>query len=292
MSKINLVFSASSFDNFETCPALYNFANNLRKTVPIAQKSRSLDFGTLAHIGMDNYFSGIREGLAYNDRMHNTLMAIRAKAADPENSNIDINSELPIILSAVEQSCNFWRHEDEHLEILAVEEPFDYVLFEDEFVRIIISGKIDLLVNKPSIAGSASYTNLPYDHKTYARTFPIDRFNNQFINYCVPTGSNYLMYNGIGLQSTLPPEEKFRRIPLSYDPEYIQQWKDNVTKVILNDYLTCIKEGFWPKRFNACRRFGRLCEFSILCDTSGDYTWKLESMFVERDPWDKYKEGE
>lgn len=293
-SKLNLVFSASSYDTFEVCPQKFDFAQNKRKTVPVSQKSKGLDFGGLTHTGLEVYFNLLAEGKVFADRMHASLQAMRAAASDPDNSNIDIEDELPTILNAVEQSCDFWRHEDEHLEILAVEEPFDYLLHEDEFLRIIISGKIDLLVNKPSIGGSSAYTNLPFDHKSYQRAFPVDRLNNQFINYCVPTGSNYLIYNGVGLQKTLSPSEKFRRIPLSYDPAFIEQWKRNVTGVIIHQYLECVKENFWPMRPTSCRKFGRLCEFHAVCDASGDDTklWKLESLYVDREHWDKYKESE
>lgn len=294
MSKLNIVFSASSFDNFQHCKAKFNLSHNLRKGVPITEKAKGMDFGGLAHKGLEVYYAGIRDGIHFSDRMHSTLRAIQAAATNTDQSNVDIETELPIILKAIEESCDYWRHEDEYFEILAIEEPFDYILFEDDYLRIIISGKIDLLVNKYKSNGELEYANLPLDHKTYQRAFPVDRLNNQFINYCVPVESNFLYYNGIGLQKTLPAIEKFRRIPLSYDKAFIQQWKDNTTKVILNEYLTCMKENHWPMNPTACRKYGRLCEFHPYCDASGEETkaWKLESLYVDREPFDKYKEAE
>ena len=296
MSKTNIIFSASSYDLFEKCLANYKYGQLMNLTVPVHEKSQSLDFGGLAHSGMEVYFKALAEGIHYNDRLHNSLMTIRAKASDIDNSNVDIETDLPIILSAVEQSCEYWRYEDEnYLEILGVEEPFDYIMYEDDYVRIIFSGKIDLRVNKKGISSNeASYLNMPMDHKTYKRDFPVDRLNNQFINYCVPTESNYLVVNRIGLQKTLKAEDKFKRLPLSYDPIYKQQWKDNVIKNILTFYLPAFMNDTWPMRPTSCRKFGRLCEFHAVCDSSGEAArqFKLDSLFVQKERWDKYKDEE
>ena len=266
----------------------------MRKTVPISEKAKPLDFGTLTHQGLEVYFNQLAVGVHFNDRMNATLLKMKELASDVTESNVDVVEELPVLLNAVSQSCEYWRFEDEHLEILAVETPFDYILHEDDYIRIIISGKIDLLVNKPAMGGGASYTNLPYDHKSTSRDFPVDRLDDQFINYTIPTGSNFLIVNKIGLQKTLKPEEKFKRIPLSYDPLIVQQWKDNTIETIVNEYLSSVVRNSFPMNEGSCRKFGRLCEFYPVCDSSGEPAkeFKLNSMFVDREPWDKYKKGE
>lgn len=294
IDKINIQFSASSLEQFLRCKALYNYSHNKRKTVQLVHKAAALDFGGLAHKGLEVYFNELKEGKHYNDRMQATLMKIRESACDTNQSTIDIEKELPVILGAVEQSCEFWRFEDEQLEILGVEIPFDYILFEDDYLRVIISGKIDLLANIPSIAGSAEYKNLPLDHKTKSRSFPVDSLNDQFENYCVATSSNYLIVNEIGLQKTLKAEEKFKRHPISYDPAMLQEWKDDTTDLIINEYLENVKRDKWPKNRTSCRKFGRLCEFYEVCAASGQEAkdWKLESLFVDKEQWDKYTEGD
>lgn len=294
MPKTNIVFSASSLNLWEWCECKYNYGHLLRKTLPPDQKPLPLDRGTLGHIGMEVYFNQLAQGIHFNDRMHASLMKINSTASNPVQSNLDIQTELPILLSAFEQSCELFRFEDEHLEILAVETPFDYVLFEDEWIRIIISGKVDLLVNKPEKPNEAGYTNLPYDHKFIARDFPTDRTDNQFINYAAVTGSNYLIVNKVGMQKTLKPEEKFKRIPLSFDSLFIQQWKDNIIRVVIDEYLPARLRNHYPMRFTNCRKFGRLCEFHPVCNSSGEDAkrFKLDSLYIERQPWDKYSEGE
>jgi len=294
MPKTNIVFSASSLKLFKHCKKKFKYAHLMRKTVPVHEKPRALDLGTLGHIGMEMYFNQLAEGIHFNDRIHNALMKIKATAADASVSNVDITEELPILENAFTQSCEFWRFEDEHLEILAIETPFDYILFEDEFIRIIISGKVDLLVNKPAMGGGASYTNLPYDHKFISRDFPSDRLDDQFINYTIPTGSNFLIVNKVGMQKTLKPEEKYKRIPLSYDPLIVQQWKDNTIETIVNEYLNSVVKDSFPMNEGSCRKYGRLCEFYDVCNSSGEAAkaFKLDSQYSDREPWDKYAEGE
>jgi hypothetical protein len=293
--KITIAFSASSFDLFCMCPAKYNYAHNMRKTLPMKHRSKNLDFGSLGHVGLEVYYNGLRDGHHFSDRMQATLMKIREVASNPDESNIDIEEDLSTITNAIEQSCDYWRSEDEQLEVLAVEAPFDYILYEDDEFRIIISGKIDLLVNIHGIGNNASYSNLPIDHKTYSRDFPVLRLSNQFMNYAVASGSNYLLVNRIGLQKTLKAEEKFKRVPLSYDPIILSEWKNNVIGKIMNDYLSAVGTGKWTMDFTSCYKFNRLCEFQqLVCDASGEETklFNLETHFIENKKYDKYERSE
>jgi len=290
--KANIVLDASKIDLFETCPARYNFRHNFNKTLPIAQKAKALDMGTLAHEGLAVYYQGLSDKQNYEDRMGACLTKIYELSSDASKSNSD-DEEVRTIASAVEQSCDYWRAEDENcLEILAIEQPFAYALFEDEFVRIIITGKIDLLVNYHGIGNNASYENLPIDHKTFSRDSKILRKSNQFINYCAAVGSNYLTINRIGLQKTLKPEQKFVRPPLSYDPIYIADWKKNLTKMLLNEYMACVAEDYWPEKPTSCNKFNRLCEYyEGICDRSGQDSKNegFTTQFITAEPWDVTK---
>jgi len=289
--KVNIILDASKIDLFETCPARYNFRHNLNKTLPLIHKAKALDLGSLAHGGLEVYFNALSRGENYNDRMQACLMKIRELSSNPNESNSE-PEEVQTILSAVEQSCDYWRSEDENsLEVLAVEQPFAYVLYEDDTVRIIISGKIDLIANYNGIGRSASYEKLPFDHKTFSRESMLLRKSNQFINYCNAVGSNYIIINRIGLQKTVKAEDKFKRLPLSYDPIYIQNWKDNLTAMLLQQYLTAIAEDKWVEKPTSCNKFNRLCEYYSICDSSGQDAKdnKLENEYITSEPWDVTK---
>ena len=292
-TKANIILDASKVDLFETCPARYNFRHNKNKGLPIIYKNKALDKGGLAHSGLEVYYNLLKEGKHYDDRMSACLMKIREISADPMKSNSE-PEEINILLRAIEESCDYWRSEDENTwEILEVEQPFAYTLFEDDSIRIIISGKIDLLVNQRGIGSQSSYTRLPIDTKTFSRDSVTLRKSNQFINYCAAVGSNYLIVNRIGLQDPdvkkpIPASEKFKRLPLSYDPIYIQDWKDNLIKMLLQEYLTCVAEGYWPEKVTSCNKFNRLCEYYSICDSSGEEAknFKLENNYVEVEEWD------
>lgn len=291
--KANIVLDASKIDLFETCPARYNFRHNHNKGLPILQKAKALDLGSLAHEGLAVYYKMLGEGISYAERSEACLMKIREKASNPEESNSEPD-EVQRLLRAIEESCDYWRADDENcLEVLSVETPFAYVLFEDDKIRIIISGKIDLLVNYKGIGQNASYQSLPIDHKTFSRDSITLRKSNQFINYCAAVGSNYLVVNKIGLhdqniKSPKSAEERFKRLPLSYDPIYISDWKNNLTKMLLNEYLTAIATDEWVEKPTSCNKFNRLCEYFSICDSSGQDSkdFKLENEFVLQTPWD------
>ena len=295
-NKANIILDASKIDLFETCPARYNFRHNHNRGLPVAQKNKSLDLGGLAHEGLAVYYKMLGEGVHFSERNEACQMKIREVSSNPEESNSE-PEEVSRLLSSIEQNLDYWRAEDENcIEVLEVEQPFAYVLFEDDSIRIIISGKIDLLCNYRGIGGAASYERLPIDHKTFSRDSMVLRKSNQFINYCSAVNSNYLIVNRIGLhdgsvKNPLKAEEKFKRPPLSYDPTYIADWKSNLTNMLLNEYLACVAGGYWPEKPTSCNKFNRLCEYYAICDSSGEDSkkLKLENNYVTVAEWDVTK---
>lgn len=285
--KANIIMDMSIFDLFHLCEMKYHYRHGLQRTLPIQYKAKPLDLGGLAHEGLEVYYKGLQQGVHYNDRMHACLSRIQLVSSDSEVSNSE-PADVMILMKAVEESCDYWRDEDETLEILEVENPFMYLLHEDEYVRILITGKIDLLVNKPAIGNNAGYKNLPYDHKTFSRDFEVIRLSNQFMNYCSAVGSVYLEVNRIGLQKTLKPEDKFKRVMLSYDPVMLEDWRENIKNVILDEYLNCVATGRWKMNFTSCYKFNRKCEYYGICEASGQEAKlsKLENDFVPASPWD------
>ncbi len=295
--KATVMLDASKIDLFETCPARFNFRYNHNKILPlthISDKRNSLDLGTLAHEGLQVYYEALGKGIHYDDRISACLMKIRELSSS--ETSLSSSEDVSILLANIEQSCDYWRAEDENsLEILAVEAPFVYTLYEDESVRILLSGKIDLLVNYHGIGRASSYDRLPIDHKTYSRDGVVNRKANQFINYCNAVGSNYLVVNRIGLYDPNAKKpvvaDKFKRLPLSYDPIYLKDWRDNLTKMLLQEFTACVAEGYWPEKPTSCNKFNRLCEYYSICDSSGQDSkdYKLANEYVDGEVWDVTK---
>lgn len=287
-NKANIILDASKIDLFETCPQRYNFRHNHNKSLPLIHKAKALDLGSLGHEGLAVYYKMLGEQKSYSERIDAATMKIREMSCNPDESNSNPD-EVEHLLQTIVESLDYWRAEDENsLEILAVEQPFAYVLFEDDSIRIIISGKIDLLVNFRGIGRNASYEKLPIDHKTFSRESVLLRKSNQFINYCNAVESNYLVVNRIGLQKTKSAEERFKRLPLSYDPIYIADWKNNLIRMITQEYLSCVAENYWPEKPTSCNKFNRLCEYYNICDSSGQDSkdMKLENEYITVPAWD------
>ena len=269
----------SQFDMFRLCEERFNNRYNLNKTA--TTKAPQLDRGTLVHLACETYYEMLKDGSNYQDASVAALSKIRQAAVLTTDLEPEVVNR---VIDVMEEYFDYWRVADQNLHIVAVENPFLYLLHEDDEVRIHLAGKIDI------ITSDNKYENKPMDHKSYDRTYEVNRMSNQFKNYCYATKSNYLDVNLIGFQKTLKPHEKYRRVPLSYDPYILEAWKQNVIKVMYH-YLTCIAENSWPLNETSCDKYNRRCEYFNVCDSSGAEAkfYKLNADFITVEPWDVSK---
>lgn len=277
MSKVNIVMDASQFDLFRLCECRFNYRYNLHKVTPT--KAKPLDRGGIIHLGNEIYYEALKNGAKYDFAVNSALLKMKAAGVESDLENNELNH----IIDTMEEYYDYWRAADQSFEIVAVESPFMYDLFEDDHVRIIMAGKIDLLIN------DNQYQNLPYDHKSFSRSGEVNRLSNQFQNYCIATNSNYLVVNRIGLQKTLKPHDKFLRVPLSYDHLILEEWKANTVKVLMY-YLDCVVNNSWPMNLTSCDKYNRRCEYYDVCDSSGIEAklFKLGANYVD-EVWDVTK---
>jgi len=273
----------TKMDTFQRCGELLNLRFN--RDLTTQTKNIYLDAGDLTHVGTERYYNALKQGQHYDDAVHEMLIAIDTRAA--------LESDLPDyevthIKRVLELYCDHWRVEDQGWKIDFIEEPFSYVLYEDDTFRIQFSGKIDL------IKTDFRYTNLPVDTKTFRKDFEVLRMNNQFINYAIATNSNWLMVNRIGLHELdtskqKPLHERFKRIMLSYDDVYKEQWKRNMI-IWAMKYWDSLSTNTWELNFAGCFAYGRKCDFYDVCDTSGQEAkaFKLKD-FKIGEKWDVAK---
>jgi hypothetical protein len=274
---ITIMLDATMTDTFMSCEEKFFLRFKLNKSV--TEKPFALDNGTLLHIGLEGYYKLLAEGASFKerkDRMHNDIDLAYAT----EDSDLQ-SHEMTRLHEVLDECQTFWRVRDERMTIKAVENSFAYKLHENSDFILMMIGKIDLLVDEDN------FIDLPYDHKSYQREFPTKRLANQFINYAHATNSNYLFVNKVGFQTSLPSEKKFRRISLAFDPLFIEQWRQNMIRVAYR-YLECEADGVWIKNFTSCDKYGRLCEYHELCDSSGEDAriYKLQTNFKTLPPWD------
>jgi CRISPR/Cas system-associated exonuclease Cas4 (RecB family) len=277
-AKLNIMMDASKYDTFLMCPRKYYYRYMLNKH-PL-ETAKPLDRGTLTHLAAETYYALLQKKVTYDNAVPAALSAVRSAGMD---TDLDVDEILRVI-DVMEEYFDYWRVEDQNWQIVDVEKPFVYLLHESEDWKFYFSGKIDLIIS------NENYTNLPIDHKSYDRAFPIGRMSNQFKNYVNALESSYLLVNRIGYQKTLKPHEKFLRVPLSYDQLIMEQWKRNVIAVI-DHYVMCLVDNYWPQNETSCDKFNRKCEYYDVCDSSGQKAveFKLMTMFKDGEVWDVTK---
>jgi len=277
--KLHIVMDASKYDLFRLCECRYNYRYNFNLTPSV--KSPQLDRGTLVHLGNEVYYEAISNGTKYGEAVVAALSKIREGGVCASDLDSD---EITRIVDVMEEYYDFWRVEDQNLRIESVEQPFMYLLYEDDEVKFYMSGKIDLMFS------DNKYTNVPMDHKSYDRASEVLRMSNQFKNYVTAVESNYLFVNRIGFQKTVKAHEKFKRVPLSYDKLILQDWKENVIKSMFH-YVRCAAEESWPMNETSCDKYYRRCEYYDVCDSSGKEAklYKLNNNFIKSEPWDVTK---
>lgn len=279
MPKINIVIDTSQYDTFRLCEQRYNYRYNLNKTLPV--KAKALDRGTLVHLACETYFESLKSGARWDYAVPSALLKVREASV----ISTDLESEeVNRILDVMEEYFDFWRVADQNREIVAVEQPFLYLLHEDDNIKIHMAGKIDLITT------DNRYTNLPSDHKSFDRTYEVGRMGNQFKNYATATKSMFLEVDKIGFQKTLKPHEKYLRVPISFDPLVLEAWKDNVVRVMYW-YVECVADNKWPLNETSCDKFNRKCEYYDVCDSSGQEAkdFKLAMNYIQIEPWDVSK---
>lgn len=264
-------------NSFMSCPAFFNYRFNLNKVAVL--RAKPLDKGGLVHVGLENYYQGLKDNLPYDAAVDKAMVATRVAAAT--DSDLDTH-EVERVFEVLLEYFPRWRIVDMGWQIGEIEKSFIKILYEDETFRLVVIGKVDLTIS------NNQYTNVPVDHKTYERDFPVTRLGMQFPTYAWATNSQWLFVNRVGFQTSIKPEIKHKRVPLSFDSEFIEQWKQNWIKWAMR-YYDCIESNDWPMNTTSCFSFGRLCEYHEVCDTSGtneQKEHKLHLHFKTDKPWD------
>lgn len=283
IKKVNIVLDASKADMFQLCEERFHNRYVLNKAQ--SHKAEQLDRGTLVHSGLETYYKLMQQGARLREALPEAINKI--KMVSMTDSDLS-PTEVGRVVEVVTESVTFFEMEDLQYTIKAVEEPFIYLLHEDVDFRLYMSGKIDLLVDLHT--AKMSYENMPVDHKSYNRKFPVKRRTNQFINYAIATHSLFLTVNRIGFQATVAVKDKMERPLLSYEAQYLEQWKQNMIK-LAKRYIQCFAENSWEMNFTSCDKFNRLCEYDSLCEASGAEAkfYKMKAEYTDVAEWDVTK---
>lgn len=265
-------------NNMQSCmrKLKYQLIDNLRPST----NPEPLDRGDIIHAFMDSYYKGRMK----KEGNHNDLVVKATEDARIRATELDLGTEeVEESIKAAIGSVNL--HSSDGWIIHVVEEPFSKILYDSDDLQIISTGVIDLIVEVPRLEGLVIV-----DHKSSKRASTPLSLSNQFMNYCTCTGTRMAVVNQIGLQKTVPAEQKFRRIPLNYSQANLDEWKENIIFWI-KFALQCIDRNYYPMNLTSCDKYGQ-CIFTPICNAQPEVReWKAAALFVKGKPWDPYTKG-
>lgn len=275
-----IISDSQLLSNIQRCPQRVNLY--FEKDLRTHQKPPQLERGTLIHEFFKHYYGRRKETGNSADWLNCANYAftlIKPFSAGLDLDDKDINN----VFRSLEQYVELYKYEA--LEVKFVEEPFAFDLFtsEEEDLRIIYVGVIDLIA---SIQGSEDKV---FDHKSQSRKSEYLLIDDQFEGYATATGKNTLWVNVIGLQATVEPREKFRRPALSYAPYLLERWKHNAIYWI-KQYVVWMENQEFAENHQGCNKFN-LCEFYGICSSASDASraWKISTEFMVGEKWDPTK---
>lgn len=279
---INIVLDATMLDTFMACALKFYLRFVLNKQSE--DKAKALERGEVFHIGEEIYWNTLRDKPGkWDEAVANGISHMRVAIAKTDLGTEDGEW----YLKTFQTNKEFWRVEDCNLRIIEIEKSFAYTLWEDASigVRIVMIGKVDLLFS------DSRWDICPMDHKSFERDFPIQKNQNQGCNYVYAFGLDVIYFNRIGLQTSYPPPKRFKRVPISYDADFLNHWRNNVIKWALR-YLEAKQAGDWEENWTSCFKFNRWCEYhENYCTVSGSEAkeYKLNTFFKTGEPWDVSK---
>jgi hypothetical protein len=165
------------------------------------------------------------------------------------------------VLETCQQYLDHYRND--HWVPLETEIVKGQILYEDDEVRILWKAKLDIVMDN----NQGVY---PVDTKTMKQRRDTVSLNNQFIGQCLVMGTRNVFINKVGFQTTLKPEEKFERVPVSYSAPRLMEWQSEILPYYGKLLLMYAETGYWPPNFTNCEsKFGK-CSFFGICESQPD----------------------
>lgn len=274
-----VILDSQILTKIQQCGARTNYTHNLHLRLP--EKSDPLQRGSLIHHFMAKMYEYRKDTGNKQDFQtcgNYAIPSVKAYASTLTLEDHEINN----VFKCLEQYVELYRYEP--MEVLLVENPFAIVLYESEEddLRIVYVGVTDLI-------GKTTGDIKVYDHKSQSRRSDFLLLDDQFEGYCTAAQSNVLYVNVVGLQKSIEPKEKMRRVPLSYPQLVLDRWKKHVIYWV-KQYLVYTMNNEWPENHTSCNKF-QLCEYYMLCTAVTDEAraWKIQSEYNVGEPWDPTK---
>lgn len=273
--KFTIIISANSLNELQRCAKNYEYYK-IRHLGQVGPKDEKLERGDLIHQVLDFFYKAIIAKGGYDEHIEDSITFGRYVA-----TTMDLEIEATEYFLS---TCRDYLHYSKSYNWtpLHSEQPFSLVLFEDEELRIILEGKIDLIFSIPN--GTIFWA----DHKSVEKSSEPSPLANQFMGYgyAFKDITRFGMVNQVGLQKTLPPEKKFKTYTLTYDikGELLEEWREETIFAVkqLHQY---IKMDYFPRNHASCM----FCRYKKICEKPPNLREEMiASAYTESKPFDLF----
>lgn len=147
---------------------------------------------------------------------------------------------------------------NDHWIILEAEIVKGEVLYEDDNIRILWKAKFDAIYD-------TNQGIFPVDYKTQKQRKDKIKLNNQFIGQCLLMKTRKMFVQDIGFQTTLKPEEKFKRHSMDYSADLLLEWQSETLPAAAYKLIEMQENNYYPADYTKCEtKFGN-CQFIPVC---------------------------
>lgn len=288
VEKLIVKLDSQILNSADFCPQRYKLEHkeNWRPNF----KAPALERGGTMHKMLDYYYRKRKEGRGkltdHAKLVEETLIVGRLACAE---TNIDVEDFEENDVRTFKDYVLRWQYDG--WEILDVEQPFSFVLYEDDMplefegdpytgLIIIYEGIIDLRVSDPKLG------EIVVDTKTESRKSNPFILSNQFQGYEMAFNVPVVV-NKVGYQKTVEDKEKFRRLVHQTGPVLLAEWRADciyTVKQIIDWHNT----GYFKRDRTSCDKYSG-CIYQRVCKEPPEVReYKLMAWYHKGEPWDPY----
>jgi len=275
----NVVLDATILSTLMSCARLTDFRFNYN-FISIGGKSNSLEMGSIVHTILERYYKAVIDGKSRTDAVQIGMNS--GKVFSDENANNSSPEELQLVFNTMEQYFDHYKNDFwVPLKVEYVERKEVYV---DDEIRIGWKAKIDVLID----TNQGIYS---VDHKTMKQRRDTVSLNNQFMGQCVLLGTNKVIINKIGFQTTLKPNEKFTRPTVNYNAARLAEWREVILPYYAKLMLLYSENEYWPPNYTHCENKYGKCNFIEVCEAPPNLREdEIRRLFTVGERWDPQNE--
>lgn len=310
--KSNIVLDATLLTSLMSCGRLTDLRYNHRFQSS-GGKSNSLEVGSIVHEVMETYYKMRIQGFTHQQAvgfgLTNGELYVRSCPSctnyegdgKPEcghspnkypgvlNTPLETTSSPSRIgwknaLETCEAYFDFYRA-DQWVP-LEVEKVLSKILYEDDELRILWKGKLDLIAD-------TSHGIFPVDHKTMKQRRETLSLNNQFMGQCLLMTTRAMWVNKIGFQTSLKPAERFSRHYMHYSLDRLNEWQNEILPYWGYKLLEYQESGYFPPNFTHCENKFGTCSFREVCEANRNMREEeLRMKFIVGPEWNPVNEND